>query len=400
MPESQPAASPIAVLVAPNTFKGWIPAALAAPAIAGGVREAWPSAVCREMPLADGGDGFLDALAALPGSRVDQHQVHGPLGQPVSARLVRLGRGRVAAVELAGACGLGLVAQPRPETSLRASTRAVGELILEAIHQEARQVVVGLGGSASTDGGAGLVQALGFRLTGGDGEELAPGGVGLLELAGIDPGRAAPGLRELDLVAACDVDSPLLGPYGAARVFGPQKGAGPAEVEQLERGLANWAEVLRRELGPVPSPDRPGMGAAGGTAYGLAALCGARLESGVSLVADLVGLDGALDRSQLVITGEGRFDRTSLSGKVTGEVLRRAAARGLPCIVLSAGWEEAAARRARELGGVLVLTTSAPGRLPRSRAEALGQLRAASRQACLELGPLGRGGPGQSVGGR
>lgn len=347
------------------------------------------------MPLADGGDGFLDALAALPGSSVDQHRVHGPLGQPVSARLVRLGRGPVAAVELAGACGLGLIAQPNPETSLRASTQGVGELILQAIHQGARQVLVGLGGSASTDGGAGLVQALGFRLTGGDGEELAPGGVGLLELGGIDPSRAAPGLRELDLVAACDVDSPLLGPYGAARVFAPQKGAGPAEVEQLEQGLARWAEVLRRDLDPVPSPDRPGMGAAGGTAYGLAALCGARLESGVSLVADLVGLDGALDRTQLVITGEGRFDRTSLSGKVTGEVLRRAAARGLPSIVLSAGWEEAAARHARELGGVLVLTASAPGRLPQSRAEALSQLRAASRQACLELGSLGRGGPGQ-----
>ncbi|MGH7666765.1 MAG: glycerate kinase [Candidatus Dormibacteria bacterium] len=395
MPESQPAAGPVAVLVAPNTFKGWIPAGLAAPAIAAGVREAWPAAVCREMPLADGGDGFLDALAALPGSSVDQHRVHGPLGQPVSARLVRLGRGPVAAVELAGACGLGLIAQPNPETSLRASTQGVGELILQAIHQGARQVLVGLGGSASTDGGAGLVQALGFRLTGGDGEELAPGGVGLLELGGIDPSRAAPGLRELDLVAACDVDSPLLGPYGAARVFAPQKGAGPAEVEQLEQGLARWAEVLRRDLDPVPSPDRPGMGAAGGTAYGLAALCGARLESGVSLVADLVGLDGALDRTQLVITGEGRFDRTSLSGKVTGEVLRRAAARGLPSIVLSAGWEEAAARHARELGGVLVLTASAPGRLPQSRAEALSQLRAASRQACLELGSLGRGGPGQ-----
>jgi glycerate kinase len=376
------------VVIAPNAFKGTMTAPDAARAISQGVVQAWPGIICRAVPMADGGDGFLDALIALPGSDQFRCQVPGPLLEPVWARVgwPGGGAGRTAVVELAGSCGLSLVKHPSPHSAGRASTRGLGELILAALSQRANRVLVGLGGSASTDGGAGLAQALGFQLLDRNGAPIRSGGSGLIDLDRIEVADASSLLRDSNLVAACDVDSPLLGPLGAAATFAPQKGADQKTVQLLERGLARLAQIVERDLHLPPNGSQPGMGAAGGTAFGLAAFGGAHLESGVSLVASWVGLDEALDGTELVITGEGRFDEASLRGKVTGEVLRRAAARSLPCIVVAGSSVPSAVEWARGLGGRVILTSSAGDpTIALTRQAAFSQLREAARQGCLEL---------------
>lgn len=391
MPELAQAAPPGRVLIAPNAFKGTLSAALAAQAIGAGVARAWPLARCRSMPLADGGDGFLETLLSVPGSDRFQIQVPGPLLEPVSASLGWLGgdRDRVAVVELANCCGLVLVGRPTPDTSLRASTRGLGELIVAALDQRAQRVLIGLGGSASTDGGAGLGQAFGFRFLDRSGEPIRPGGAGLLDLDRIEAPAASPRFPGPKLVAACDVDNPLLGKLGAAATFGPQKGADAQTVRLLERGLSRLAELVDRDLQLVRLDSQPGMGAAGGAAFGLAAFGGARLESGVALVAAAVGLDQALDEADLVITGEGRFDEASLRGKVTGEVVRRCGERQLTCLVLTGSVDASAQTEVRALGGRIMLTS--PGGGPRrgiSPEAAFSELREATTQACLGLGAV------------
>jgi glycerate kinase len=387
VPEAVRGALPSRVVIAPNAFKGTLTAAGAARAIGEGVRRAWPGADCREVPLADGGDGFLDTLLCTPGSDQFNLQVAGPLLQPVLTRVGWLGgeAGRVAVVELAGSCGLNLLDLPSSDTAGRASTKGLGELILAALEHRATRVLVGLGGSASTDGGAGLVQALGFQLLNREGDPIGPGGAGLIELDRIEVSGASPLLHDAEFAAACDVDSPLLGPLGAVATFGPQKGADRQTVGLLEQGLERLVRVVERDLPSGARESTPRMGAAGGTAFGLAAFVGARLESGVSLVASYVDLDGALDDAEAVITGEGRFDQTSLSGKVTGEVLRRCAAHRLPCLVLTGSTVPAAEESARQLGGRVVLTSPGSGRRGvLTRQVAFSELRAAAERACRQ----------------
>lgn len=382
------------MVIAPNAFKGTLTAPDAARAIGEGAAAAWPGTVCRAVPLADGGDGFLGTLLALPGSDQFRCQVSGPLLEPVWAEVGWPGGepGRTAVIELAGCCGLSLVDHPSPDTAGRAGTGGLGELILAALARRAKRVVIGLGGSASTDGGAGLAQALGFRLLDRDGEPIRPGGIGLIDLDHVEVAGASPLLRDTELVAACDVDSPLLGPLGAAATFAPQKGADPPTVRHLERGLARLAQIVERDLHLGATDSQPGMGAAGGTAFGLAAFGGARLESGVSLVASWVGLDQALDQAELVITGEGRFDQASLRGKVTGEVLRRSASRHLPCLVLAGSADREAEASAQALGGRVVLTaTGSDRRTALTRHQAFARLREAATRACLEFAQSGRG---------
>jgi len=381
-------------VIAPNAFKGTLTAAAAARAIGEGVAAAWPSAVCRALPLADGGDGFLATLLAATGGDQFRCRVPGPLLEPVWTKVGWPGGSgaRSAVVELAGACGLRLVNHPSPDSAGRASTRGLGELIRAAVTRGAEQVLVGLGGSASTDGGAGLAQALGFRCLDHKGAPIGPGGLGLIGLNRIELEEGPPPLHQVHLVAACDVDNPLLGARGAAAVFAPQKGADRATVRRLEHGLARLAQIVDRDLHPSVSANQPGMGAAGGAAFGLAAFCGARLESGVSLVASGVGLDSALDQANLVITGEGRFDDASLHGKVTGEVLRRAAARGLPCLVLAGSSDRSAQELARKLGGQVVQISPEQGAPagPTPRA-AFSRLRAATTRACFDWARGGLG---------
>ncbi len=318
------------ILVAPTSFKGTIGAAEAAAAMAAGARAAVGAEPVREMPLSDGGPGLLDALAAS-GGEASTVEVRGPLGAPVEARLLRLGATVV--VESADACGLHLV-PPEQRDPLRTTTRGVGELLLAASAQDGvRQVTCGLGGSATVDGGAGLAAALGFELLNDEGALIPEGGGGLTRLARI---RSSGSRRLPRVTGLVDVRSPLLGEEGAAAVFGPQKGADAAGVRMLEAGLTRLADCLRRDLGHDIA-GLPGAGAAGGLGAGLVAFAGARLLPGSAWVLEAVGFKRALQGARLVVTGEGSYDEQSALGKLTGEVIRRARAAGVPVLLLCGG---------------------------------------------------------------
>lgn len=375
------------IAVAPNAYKGTLGAEEACRAISEGLAQLWPQAELAPVPMADGGDGFLPTLVAAGRGRIEEHLVQGPLLEPVSAPLGWLGPlpRETAVVELAGACGLRLLAQPGPETAARSTTLGLGQLIALALGRDPIRILVGIGGSASTDGGSGMARALGFRFLDQAGRELGPGGLELLRLDRIEPPSRPLQLQGTEVVAACDVDNPLLGERGAAAFFGPQKGADPELVARLERALARLAELVRRDLGTAEMARLPGMGAAGGTGFGLAAFLGAQLSPGVSLVADAAGLDQALEGAQLAITGEGRFDQGSLHGKATGEVLRRARARGLPTLILCGSAEQAAVAEASELGGT-VFANAKDGSPPADREHAHLELRALTERAGRELG--------------
>jgi glycerate 2-kinase len=313
------------VVLAPDSFKGSIGAAAAAAALAAGWRQRRPDDEVIEVPLADGGEGTLAVLAAAARApRWHQAEVSGPADGRVTARWLDLD-GNVSAVELAAASGLTLLTQLQP---LHAHSAGTGELIGHALDAGLRSLVITLGGSACTDGGTGALAALGARFLDRAGRELPRGGGALTRLASID----LSGLRPLPaggVSCLTDVRAPLLGPAGAAAVFGPQKGAGPAEIAELEHGLAVLADLLGGD------PDAPGAGAAGGAGYGLAAGWGAALLPGAAEVARIAGLGLALAGAELVITGEGQFDATSVAGKVVGEVCAAAARAGVPVAVVA-----------------------------------------------------------------
>ncbi len=299
--------------------------------MARGVRDAGADAI--EVQVADGGDGTLDVLLAARGSeaRITRHRVTGPTGGLVIARLGWISNDR-AVVELAEASGLRRV-DIKTLDALHATSRGTGELMRIALEAGARRIVVGVGGSACTDGGAGLLQALGGRLIDSRGEEIGPGGVGLEDVEAIDLTGVRRALAHCSVEVACDVRSPLLGPEGAARMFAPQKGASPRDVIRLERALTRLAAIAARSEGGDVSAI-PGAGAAGGCGFGLA-LAGARLAPGAGTVCDLVGLDAALRKATLVITGEGRLDRQTPIGKAPAEVAARARAHGIPCVAIA-----------------------------------------------------------------
>jgi glycerate kinase len=323
------------VLVAPDKFRGTLTAEQAARAMAEGWRRADPAALVEAVPMADGGEGTLDALlAALGGERL-RTVVRGPLGDPVEAEygMVRTGAGDpTAIVEMARASGLQLLGPGRRDPT-RATTYGTGELALEACRRGARTVVVCIGGSATTDGGAGMAQALGARLLDARGRNLGPGGGALLELARVDVSDVDPAVGAASFVVATDVDNPLVGPSGAAAVYGPQKGATPGDIVELDRALRHYAAVLHRDLG-IDVRELPGAGAAGGLGGGLVAFLGARLRQGVEVVSEAVGLERRIEGADVVVTGEGSFDRQSLRGKTVAGVLRLAALAGRPAFVL------------------------------------------------------------------
>ncbi|HEX2049260.1 MAG TPA: glycerate kinase [Actinomycetota bacterium] len=321
------------VVAAPDKFKGSLDAPAVARAIARGVRRVDPGARVDLVPLADGGDGTIASLVTTVGGRVERVRVHGPLGAPVDAPLALLSDGRVV-VEMAAASGLALL--DGALDALAATSRGTGELLRAALERRGAHpgaVVVAVGGSASTDGGAGAASALGWRFLDRLGQELAPGGGALASLARVDGERAvriAPGA----VVAACDVDNPLLGPRGAARTFGPQKGAGDADVARLEAGLQRLAEVVARDVG-IDVRALPHGGAGGGIGAGLVAFAGARLDGGFELVSGAAGLERAVAGADLVVTGEGRLDAGTLGGKVAAGVARVARAAGVPCVAVA-----------------------------------------------------------------
>lgn len=325
----------LAVVVAPDSFKGSLTATAAAEAIAAGLRAARPDVEARLRPVADGGEGSTDVVLAAGWTPLSCVAA-GPTGEPVTARvaLAPASAGpRTALVELAEACGLGRLPGGRL-APLRASTYGAGDLVRAALGAGARRIVIAVGGSASTDGGAGLVTALGARLLDARGHPLPPGGGALADLDRVDVTGLDPRLAGTEVVLARDVENPLTGPEGAARVFAPQKGATAEEVERLEAGLHRFAAVLRRDLG-VDVDALPGAGAAGGAGAAVLAFLGGNSAPGIELLLDLTGFDAALDGAHLVVTGEGSLDRQSLAGKAPLGVARRAAARGIPVVALA-----------------------------------------------------------------
>ncbi|MFD1662422.1 glycerate kinase [Streptomyces caeni] len=313
------------VLIAADKFRGSLTAVQVAERVTRGLRRVVPDLEVEALPVADGGDGTVDAAVAAGFERRGV-RVAGPLGQEVTAAFAL--RGDTAVVEMAEASGL----QRLPAgvfAPLTASTYGAGELLRAALDAGARTIVFGVGGSATTDGGAGMLSALGARLLDGGGEPVAPGGGGLPELARADLSGLDPRLASVDLVLASDVDNPLTGPTGAPAVYGPQKGASPNDVATLDAALAHYAKVLEEAVGPRAAQyaASPGAGAAGGIGYG-ALILGARFRPGIEVMLDVLGFAPALERASLVITGEGSLDEQTLHGKAPAGVAAAARAAG------------------------------------------------------------------------
>lgn len=318
------------VVVAPDKFKGSLTAVEAAEAIARGVHDALPDAEISSCPVADGGEGTLDVLIAA-GGRLVELPVRGPLDDTVAARYVVFDG--TAYIESARACGIEFV-EPSPEVALAAHTWGVGELLAHALDNGARRLVLTVGGTASTDGGAGMLAALGAGVFDAFGAPVGLGGGTLGRVASAELGPVRERLRDVEVGVATDVTNPLLGPRGAAAIFGPQKGAGPREVEQLEESLARWARALQAAGTPDVSAI-PGAGAGGGVAAGAIAGLGAKVESGFQLIAGLTGVDRAIERADLVITGEGSLDEQSLDGKAPAGIAARAQEYSVPLLALA-----------------------------------------------------------------
>ena len=318
------------IVVAPDKFKGSLSAERAAQALTRGARRVHPEAAFHVRPIADGGEGTIEAFVTALGGRVRDIRVSGPFDDLVTAPIGLLEDGR-AIVEMASASGSVLVADSSP--AVRASSRGTGELVREALAiQSVRTIIVGVGGSASTDGGTGAASAVGWRFLDDRGEELGRGGGELVRLAHIEPPPG--GGTRIEIIGACDVDNPLTGARGAAATFGPQKGATPEEVVILARGLERLAEVISADLGRDVSTI-PSGGAGGGMGAGLVAFFGAELRSGFDLLAETTGLDDEIRAADLVITGEGRFDDQSRGGKAPVAVARLAAQHHTPCVVVA-----------------------------------------------------------------
>ena len=346
------------LVIAPDSFKESLSARAVAEAIAAGWAGVYPDADLLLCPMADGGEGTVDALLSATGGTLQQTRVSGPLGDPVEARWGLL-QDAQAIIEMAEASGLHRV-EPARRDVLAASSHGTGELIRAALDAGVRRIVLGLGGSATNDGGAGLLAALGVRFLDRAGQELALGGAALASLSQIDLTGLDTRLAQVEVMVAADVDNPLCGPRGASAVFGPQKGASPAQVEQLDAALAHYADVMAATLGE-DLRDYPGVGAAGGLGFAARAVLRAAFRPGVELVAELSGLAAAVEGADLVITGEGRLDGQSLHGKTPVGVARIARAAGVPVIALAGSLGEGYQRLYAE--GIGAAFSLAPGPL-------------------------------------
>lgn len=320
------------ILVAPQEFKGSLTAVEAADCFGEAAHGVHPDAELDLAPIADGGPGTVEAIVRAARGRMSIARVSGPLGGPVDARWGRIDDGRTGVIEMAAAAGLTLLGAEQLDPR-RASTHGVGELIGHALEARVERMLIGVGGSATNDGGAGAAAALGARFFDDAGRPLAAGGAALARLARIEVAALDQRLAATEIAVLCDVQNPLIGPDGASAVYGPQKGADAAAVAELDRALANYAGIVERDLGGEIAA-LAGGGAAGGLAAGLAAFCGARLVSGFDAVAAAIGLAERVARADLVLTGEGRLDTQSAWGKSVAGVALLAQAAGKPCVAV------------------------------------------------------------------
>ena len=329
------------ILLVPDSFKGTLSSRQVCQVMAGQLRRFFPQAQVKSIPVADGGEGSVEAFLAAAGGERRTRTVTGPFGEPVEAFYGILGDGRTAVIEMAACAGLPLAeGRLNPE---RATTYGVGELLLAAKETGCTKAILGLGGSCTNDGGAGAAAALGAKFTRADGAAFVPTGGTLGEIAALDVSPVAQALQGMELTAMCDIDNPLYGEAGAAAVFAPQKGADAAMVARLDAGLRHLGQVSARCLGRDFS-HLPGAGAAGGLGFGMAAFCGAQLRMGIDAVLDAVGFDSLLPGTDVVFTGEGKIDSQSARGKVVSGVAARCRKAGVPVVAvvgqIGQGFEE------------------------------------------------------------
>lgn len=329
------------ILLVPDSFKGTLSSRQVCQVMAGQLRRFFPQAQVKSIPVADGGEGSVEAFLAAAGGERRTRTVTGPFGEPVDAFYGILGDGRTAVIEMAACAGLPLAeGRLNPE---RATTYGVGELLLAAKETGCTKAILGLGGSCTNDGGAGAAAALGAKFTRADGTAFVPTGGTLGEIAALDVSPVAQALQGMELTAMCDIDNPLYGEAGAAAVFAPQKGADEAMVARLDAGLRHLGQVSVRCLGRDFS-HLPGAGAAGGLGFGMAAFCGAQLRMGIDAVLDAVGFDSLLPGTDVVFTGEGKIDSQSARGKVVSGVAARCRKAGVPVVAvvgqIGQGFEE------------------------------------------------------------
>ena len=330
------------VVLAPQGFKESLTGMEIAEAMSAGVKRVWPEAETVMVPVADGGDGTLQALVDASGGEVRTASVEDAIGRQIEAEWGALGDGATAVIEVANAVGLARLT-PDERDVRRASTFGVGQLIAEALDAGFTEFIIGVGGSATNDGGSGMVQAMGGSLTDSTGRELSRGGIALADLANIDISGLDNRMGEASVVVACDVNNPLCGPRGASAIFGPQKGATSDDVRELDAALANYAEVIAKDL-DTDVAEIPGSGASGGLGAGLMGFFDARLRLGADIVMDAVNIDEHLKDADLVIVGEGQFDRSTVFNKSPVAVAQRAKLNGTPVIgvagSLGAGYRE------------------------------------------------------------
>ena len=338
------------IVIASDSFKGSLASIEVARSIEMGILDVFPSCDIVKVAVADGGEGTMDALCQSLGGKVVRIPVEDPIGRTINASYVILEDGNTAVLEMSSASGLTLLT-PAERNPMLTSTYGTGQLIDDAIGRGCRRFLVGIGGSATNDAGMGMLTALGYRFLDAEGNELPGAGASLSKVCGIDCTRVSQAVRDSEFIVACDVDSPLYGPDGAAYVFAPQKGADPDMVKALDDGVRHYADVVASYTGKIPmhggpsctgetsimkdAASMPGAGAAGGLGYAFVAFFGARLQRGVDMVLDAVGFDSIIEGADLVITGEGRIDAQTLTGKTPYGVLQRASRQNIPVIALA-----------------------------------------------------------------
>jgi glycerate kinase len=370
----------VKIVVAPDSYKGSLTALAVAEAIERGARAVFPAAEVVKVPIADGGEGTVDALVVATGGRVAEQTVRGPLGEPVRARWGLLGGGDAAVIEMAAASGLPLVPRERRDPRVT-TTYGTGELVRAALDAGVRRLVVGIGGSATNDGGTGMARALGVRFLDAAGEDLPEGGAALARLERIELAALDPRLAEIELVVACDVDNPLTGPRGASAVYGPQKGATPEMIRELDAALARYADVARAATGRDVAR-LPGAGAAGGLGAGLLFFTPARLRPGVEIVLETTGFDALVRDADLVITGEGRTDFQTAMGKAPVGVAAAAKRHGVPVVCLAGGLGQGADDVLAHGIDAVASTVPGPMTLEEALAAGAGLVEAAAARVC------------------
>lgn len=319
------------ILIAVDSFKGSLSSQHAGEAITKGIHKVFPEATTYILPMADGGEGTVEALVRARQGDILRTKVTSPLGEEIESFIGQLPGGTVV-LEMAAASGLPLVPSEKRNPMIT-TTKGTGELILKAMNLGAHEIILGIGGSATNDGGAGMAQALGVKFLDDEGKELNPGGGDLGRLTRIDCSQMDPRLKNTKITVMCDVDNPLVGLRGASAVFGPQKGATPEMLQILDRNLEHYAQILKEQLG-VDVKDIPGSGAAGGLGAGLLAFTNAELKTGIETILDTVNFDKMLEKADLVITGEGRIDIQSLYGKVPMGIAKRAVRLAKPVLAI------------------------------------------------------------------